>query len=85
MKRREFIALLGGTVAAWPIRVQAQPSLKTYRMGFLGVFSYAEYRRLVDALRTRLVNSDTRRAKTLSSTTVGPRADTTSYPALQLS
>ena len=54
MKRREFITLLGGAAAAWPLAARAQPSGKTYRIGFLGVFSYAEYRRQVDALRTGL-------------------------------
>jgi len=50
MRRREFIALLGSGVAAWPLAARAQTSGKTYRIGFLGVFSYAEYKRLVDAL-----------------------------------
>jgi hypothetical protein len=27
---------------AWPLGVQAQPSGKTYRIGFLGVFSYED-------------------------------------------
>ena len=58
LKRREFITLLGGA-AAWPLLIRsfaasAQPSGKVYRIGFLGVFSYAEYRRQVDALRTGL-------------------------------
>jgi putative ABC transport system substrate-binding protein len=53
-----FITLLGGA-AAWPLLIRsfaaaAQPSGKVYRIGFLGVFSYAEYRRQVDALRTGL-------------------------------
>jgi putative ABC transport system substrate-binding protein len=53
MRRREFITLLGGA-AAWPLSVRAQPSGKTYRIGFLGVFSYTEYRRQFDAFRTSL-------------------------------
>jgi ABC-type uncharacterized transport system substrate-binding protein len=54
MKRREFITLLGGAAVAWPLAGRAQPSGKVYRIGFLGVFSYAEYRRQVDGLRTGL-------------------------------
>jgi putative ABC transport system substrate-binding protein len=49
-KRREFMRLLGSAVSAWPLAARAQPSGKVYRVGFLGVFSYAEYRRQVDAL-----------------------------------
>jgi putative ABC transport system substrate-binding protein len=54
MRRREFISLLGGGAAAWPLVARAQPSGKTYRIGFLGLHSHTEYRRLVDALRTGL-------------------------------
>jgi putative tryptophan/tyrosine transport system substrate-binding protein len=54
MRRREFITLIGGAAAAWPWAAHTQPSGKTYRIGFLGVFSYSEYGRLVDALRTGL-------------------------------
>ena len=54
MKRREFITLLGGAAAAWPLPARARPSGKTYRIGFLGPTSYAERKRDVDALRTGL-------------------------------
>ena len=55
MRRRDFITLLGGTPAAWPRALPAQPSGKTYQLGFLGVTSRdANYRRRVDALRTGL-------------------------------
>ena len=52
--RRDFITFVGGAAAAWPLAARAQPSVKSYRIGFLGGTSYAEYWRLVDALRMGL-------------------------------
>ncbi len=52
MKRREFITLLGGVAATWPLAASAQS--KTPRIGFMGNSTAALEANLVDAFREGL-------------------------------
>jgi hypothetical protein len=79
MNRREFITLLGGVAASWPLAAGAQQSGKVYRVGFLGVTSEAEYARQVEALKRGLRQLGYEEGKTSLSSIGGLRADTTAF------
>ena len=53
MRRRAFIALLGGTAAAWPLAARAQQS-RLPVLGFLGSASEADYKTTTAAVRRGL-------------------------------
>jgi putative tryptophan/tyrosine transport system substrate-binding protein len=54
MRRRQFIVLLGGTVAAWPLPLRAQQSAHVPRVGFMGNSTEALEANLVGPFRERL-------------------------------
>ena len=54
MKRREFIALVGGGATAWPLSARAQRSLAKPVIGFLAVRSLGESALLVNAFQQGL-------------------------------
>ena len=54
MRRREFITLLGGAAAAWPLAARAQQQAKVARIGYLGLGPASATLSRVEALRAGL-------------------------------
>src|SRR5215470_4205226 len=54
MRRRDFIAVMGGAVATWPLAARAQRSGKVARIGLLGTTSPSGYASQVEGFRLGL-------------------------------
>jgi hypothetical protein len=54
MRRRDFIKVIGGASAAWPLTARAQQSAKVPTIGFMGVSTPAGQVHTVAALVQRL-------------------------------
>jgi putative ABC transport system substrate-binding protein len=55
MKRREFVRILGGAAATWPLAARAQqPAARVYRVGYLTVASREQTQHLIKAFEEGL-------------------------------
>src|SRR5262245_3275121 len=65
MQRREFITLLGGTVATWPSRARAQQTEKLPRIGFLGPDRATQAPEVYQAFSSQLENNGFREGQNI--------------------
>jgi hypothetical protein len=81
MRRRDFIALVGGS-AAWPLAADAQSTIPV--IGFLGSESLARTSTLIQFFRQGLAEQGLQKAEMLGSSIAGRKVAMTGYPSWQL-
>ena len=77
LRRREFITLLGGTAAAWPLTALAQQPTKLPTIGFIGSDSPGQYTDRLRAFRLGLKSTGFTEGQNVGSYIAGPRVATT--------
>ena len=84
MRRREFIALVGGVAVAWPFAARAQQgqiSMTKARVAFLGAESPSTNQHFVDAFLAKgCASAATQKVSILRSRSDGLKAEASAFP-----
>ena len=82
MRRRQFISLLAGAAATWPVAGRAQQQ-QMPTVGFLGGLSAADRPDLTEALRQGLNDAGYNEGRNVKSNTGTPTIEWTNYKRWQ--